>query len=164
MPSSRRRFRKCSPRVVGCSSYGLGFKDFKVIGPSGKKATRLCKCGYLGDRQLGCSRQPKCAEDYQARISGPLFDRIDLHVDVPAVSPADLTLPPPAEGSAQVAARVAAARARQVARYASLNADGSGRIIRSNADADGELLEQVASPDADGRKLLTDAAEKFGIM
>jgi magnesium chelatase family protein len=129
-------------------------------------AMNPCKCGYLGDRQLGCSRQPKCAEDYQARISGPLFDRIDLHVDVPAVSPGDLTLPPSAEGSAQVAARVAAARARQMARFASANAElnstgGNGRIIRSNADADGELLEQVAAPDADGRKLLTDAAEKF---
>jgi magnesium chelatase family protein len=124
-------------------------------------AMNPCKCGYLGDRQLGCSRQPKCAEDYQTRISGPLFDRIDLHVEVPAVSPADLTLPPPAEGSAQVAARVAAARARQTARYAPANAEDGDRIIRSNADADGELLEQVAAPDADGRKLLTDAAEKF---
>jgi magnesium chelatase family protein len=124
-------------------------------------AMNPCKCGYLGDRQLGCSRQPRCAEDYQARISGPLFDRIDLHADVPAVSPADLTLPPPAEGSDQVAARVAAARARQAARYAPLNAKSDGRMVRSNADADGELLEEVAAPDADGRKLLTDAAEKF---
>ncbi len=124
-------------------------------------AMNPCKCGYLGDRALGCSRQPKCAEDYQARISGPLFDRIDLHVDVPAVSPADLTLPPPAEGSGQVAARVAAARMRQMARFEAVNAKGSGRVIRTNADADGELLEQVAAPDTDGRKLLTDAAEKF---
>jgi magnesium chelatase family protein len=110
---------------------------------------------------MGCSRQPKCAEDYQARISGPLFDRIDLHVDVPAVSPADLTLPPPAEGSGQVAARVAAARARQGSRFEIINAKANGRPIRTNADADGELLEQVAAPDAEGRKLLTDAAEKF---
>jgi magnesium chelatase family protein len=128
-------------------------------------AMNPCKCGYLGDPALGCSRQPRCAEDYQARISGPLFDRIDLHVDVPAVSPADLTLPPPAEGSADVAARVAAARARQSARYAAANvkggASGQSRTIRTNADADGELLEQVAAPDPEGRKLLTDAAEKF---
>ena len=124
-------------------------------------AMNPCKCGYLGDRSLGCSRQPKCAEDYQSRISGPLFDRIDLHVDVPAVSASDLSLPPPAEGSAQVAARVAAARARQTARYQTINARGGERPIRTNADADGELLEQVAAPDADGRKLLTDAADKF---
>jgi magnesium chelatase family protein len=124
-------------------------------------AMNPCKCGYLGDRTMGCSRQPKCAEDYQTRISGPLFDRIDLHVDVPAVSPADLTLPPPAEGSGEVAARVAAARERQASRFVIANAKTNGRAIRTNADADGELLEQVAAPDAEGRKLLTDAAEKF---
>jgi len=124
-------------------------------------AMNPCKCGYLGDRTMGCSRQPKCAEDYQARISGPLFDRIDLHVDVPAVSPADLTLPPPAEDSEAVAKRVAAARAQQVSRFEIANAKANGRLIRTNADADGELLEQVAAPDAEGRKLLTDAAEKF---
>ena len=125
-----------------------------------------CKCGYLGDRSQGCSRQPRCAEEYQSRISGPLFDRIDLHVDVPAVSASDLSLPPPAEGSAQVAARVARARAAQTARYASINqriglSSGTARTIRTNADADGELLEQVAAPDGDGRRLLTQAAEKF---
>src|SRR5262249_22069700 len=109
----------------------------------------------------GCGRAPRCAVAYQSRISGPLFDRIDLHVDVPAVSPADLTLPPPAEGSAQVAARVAAARARQTARYAAVDGKAGGRPIRTNADVDGELLEQLAAPDAEGRKLLTDAAEKF---
>jgi magnesium chelatase family protein len=140
-------------------------------------ALNPCKCGYLGDRTLGCSRQPRCAEDYQARISGPLFDRIDLHVEVPAVAAADLSLPPPAEGSAQVAARVAAARAAQTERYAALStgaangghgggSQGSGlgvgeKTIRTNADIDGELLEKFAAPDADGRRLLTEAAEKF---
>ena len=77
-------------------------------------AMNPCRCGHLGDPALGCGKAPKCAQDYQSRISGPIFDRIDLHVDVPAVSAADLSLPPPAEGSAEVAARVAAARARQV--------------------------------------------------
>jgi magnesium chelatase family protein len=73
---------------------------------------------------------------------------------VPAVSPADLSLPPPAEGSAEVAARVAAARAIQTERY-----DGLGP--RSNAEADGELLQKVAAPDAAGRQLLTEAAERM---
>jgi magnesium chelatase family protein len=93
------------------------------------------------------------------RISGPLFDRIDLHVDVPAVRPADLSLPPPAEGSAQVAARVAACRERQRRRYAAL-AKGEPPI-RSNAEADGQLLEEVAAPDPEGRKLLNQAAERM---
>ncbi|WP_374652329.1 ATP-binding protein [Dongia sp.] len=125
-----------------------------MIGPNGKKATRRCRCGHLGDPALGCGKAPRCALDYQSRISGPLFDRIDLHVEVPAVSAADLSLPPPAEGSNEVAARVAAARARQTERYA---AHG----LRSNAEADGELLESLAGPDAEGRRILTQAVEKF---
>jgi len=76
-------------------------------------AMNPCRCGHLDDPALACSRAPKCAFDYQSKISGPLFDRIDLHVDVPAVEAADLTLPPPAEGSAEVAARITAARDRQ---------------------------------------------------
>jgi len=122
-------------------------------------AMNPCRCGHLDDPALGCGRAPKCAQDYQSKISGPLFDRIDLHVDVPAVSAADLSLPPAAEGSAQVAARVAAARAKQTARYATIN--GGDRPVRCNADADGEVLESVAAPDAEGRALLTQAAEKF---
>ena len=152
--------RRCSPKVSGASLYVFGLNDFNVIGPSGRKATRPCRCGHLDDPALGCGRAPKCAQDYQSKISGPLFDRIDLHVDVPAVSAADLSLPPAAEGSAQVAARVAAARAKQTARYATING-GSDRPIRCNADADGEVLESVAAPDAEGRALLTQAAEKF---
>jgi len=58
-------------------------------------ATSPCKRGHLDDPALACGRAPKCALDYQARISGPRFDRIDMHVEVPAVQAADLTLPPP---------------------------------------------------------------------
>lgn len=117
-------------------------------------AMNPCRCGYLGDPGQACSKAPKCGADYQAKISGPLFDRIDLHVEVPAVSPADLSLPPPAEGSAQVAARVAAARALQTARY-----EGLG--LRCNAEIDGEALEKLAAPDAAGRTLLTEAAGRL---
>ena len=121
-------------------------------------AMNPCRCGHLDDPGLSCTRAPKCAVDYQSRISGPLFDRIDLHVDVPAVNPADLALPPPAEGSAAVAERVAAARACQAERYRALSPD---RPIRCNAEADGELLERAAAPDAAGRALLTEAAERL---
>src|SRR6185312_9915083 len=117
-------------------------------------AMNPCRCGHLDDASLACGRAPKCAQEYQAKISGPLFDRIDMHVDVPAVSPADLSLPPPREGSKQVAARVAAARARQNARFA-------GKGIFTNAEADGQLLDEVATPDNEGRKLLGEAAERF---
>ncbi|SMF08778.1 magnesium chelatase family protein [Tistlia consotensis] len=120
-------------------------------------AMNPCRCGHLDDAGLACNKAPRCALDYQGKISGPLFDRIDLHVEVPAVSAADLSLPPPAEDSAAVAARVAAARAIQVARFADL-----GRPeLTSNAQADGTLLETIAEPDAAGRELLTRAAERL---
>ena len=115
-------------------------------------AMNPCRCGHLGDPALACSRAPRCAADYQAKLSGPLLDRIDLHVEVQAVSAADLILPPPAEGSAEVAARVAAARDVQTERYADHKA-------RTNAEIDGDLLDAVATPDEAGRQLLARAAE-----
>lgn len=115
-------------------------------------AMNPCRCGHLGDASLACARAPRCAADYQAKVSGPMLDRIDLHVDVAAVSAADLVLPPPAEGSAEVRARVCAARDRQTRRYA-------GTSCRTNAEVDGEMLTQVCSPDEPGRKLLAQAAE-----
>jgi magnesium chelatase family protein len=115
-------------------------------------AMNPCRCGHLGDPSLACSRAPRCAADYQAKVSGPLLDRIDLHVDVAAVAAADLVLPPPAEGSAEVGARVRAARDLQTARYADHG-------VRTNAEADGDLLAAVATPDEPGRRLLAQAAE-----
>jgi magnesium chelatase family protein len=119
-------------------------------------AANPCRCGYLGDAARACSRAPRCAQDYQARISGPLLDRIDLHVEVAAVSAADLVLPAPAEGSAEVGARVAAARAVQTERYA-----GAG--VRTNAEVDGPMLDRVATPDEPGRALLAQAASAMGM-
>ena len=115
-------------------------------------AMNPCRCGHLGDPALGCSRAPRCAADYQSKVSGPLLDRIDLHVEVDPVRAADLALPPPEEGSQQVAARVRNARAIQTRR---LEATG----LRTNAELDGGLLERHATPDEAGRKLLMQAAE-----
>jgi magnesium chelatase family protein len=117
-------------------------------------AMNPCRCGYLSDPAQGCGRAPKCAIDYQSRISGPLFDRIDLHVEVAGVSASDLALPSSAEGTVEVAQRVANARALQRARFAE-------HPIRTNAEAEGELLDTIATPDAAGIKLLTDAAERM---
>ncbi len=117
-------------------------------------AMNPCRCGHLGDAALACARAPRCAADYQAKVSGPLLDRIDLHVEVQLVSAADLVLPPPAEGSAEVAGRVAAARQVQAARYADVAA-------RTNAEADGPVLDAHAMPDEPGRRLLAQAAEQM---
>ena len=117
-------------------------------------AMNPCRCGYLSEPARGCGRAPRCGMDYQSRISGPLFDRIDLHIDVAAVSASDLSLPPAAEGSRDVARRVAAARAIQRMRLAPHH-------LRTNAEAEGEVLEAIAAPDPAGRKLLTEAAEQM---
>lgn len=116
-------------------------------------AMNPCRCGS-GPGQA-CKRGPRCAADYQARISGPLLDRIDLQIEVPAVSAADLVLPPPEEGSDEVRARVTAARTRQRERFAAHGAPN----LRTNAECSGNLLEQVAAPDDAGRALLRTAAE-----
>ena len=121
-------------------------------------AMNPCRCGYLAEPGRACGRAPRCAQDYQSRLSGPLLDRIDLHIDVPAVAAGDLALPPTAETSEEVAGRVAVARARQNARYAAAAAD---RRIRTNAEADGTLLDEVATPEPAGRTLLTAAAERL---
>jgi len=115
-------------------------------------AMNPCRCGHLGDPALACARAPRCAADYQAKVSGPLLDRIDLHVEVQPVTAADLVLDRPVEGSAEVAARVAEARAVQSARYRDVPA-------RTNAEADGDALTGHAMPDEAGRKLLAQAAE-----
>jgi len=112
----------------------------------------------MADPGRACPRAPRCGGEYQSRLSGPLLDRFDLTIDVQAVSAADLSLPPPAEGSAEVAARVAAARDLQTERFARLDPTGA---VRSNADADGELLTAVAEPDEPGRALMRQAAEKL---
>lgn len=145
-------------------------------------AMNPCRCGHLMEAGRGCGRAPRCGLDYQAKLSGPLLDRIDLCIDVPPVDAADLALPPPAESSADVAARVAAARSVQRDRLAAL--DRTGKLVeveseptagllserarhwskpRCNADTDGALLASIAEPDAEGRALLTRAAERLGL-
>jgi magnesium chelatase family protein len=119
-------------------------------------AMNPCRCGRAGEPGYACKRGAvgRCASDYQARLSGPLLDRIDLHIEVGAVTAADLILPPPAEGSREVAARVARARDTQTERYTAL-----GLAVRTNAEANGTVLEAVAKPDSGGLALLRDAAE-----
>ena len=120
-------------------------------------AMNPCRCGKANEPGFSCRRGPntRCAADYQARLSGPLIDRIDLPIEVPAVTAADLILPPPAEGSREVAERVARARDIQSERYAAIRLPQ----IRTNAAASGPVLEDVARPDAGGLKLLRDAAD-----
>ena len=120
-------------------------------------AMNPCRCGRANDAGFACKRGPntRCVAEYQGRLSGPLLDRIDLHIEVLAVTAADLILPPPSEGSREVAARVARARDIQVVRYAALGLTD----VRTNAQAHGPVLEEIARADGTGLALLRDAAE-----
>ena len=117
-------------------------------------AMNPCRCGHGGAGRGACGKAPRCQKDYQGRVSGPLIDRIDLAVDMPAVTAADLSLPPPAEGTAEVAARVASARALQADRAAALE---SAEAL--NGRAEGAFLEKITALDEQGRALLARAAE-----
>ncbi|TPE50826.1 ATP-binding protein [Amaricoccus solimangrovi] len=118
-------------------------------------AANPCRCGHLADPARACPRAPDCGADYMGRISGPLLDRFDLRVEVPAVSIDDLAAPPAGEASAAVAARVAAARAVQRARFEAV----PGAIV--NADAEGELLAAIAAPEPAAASLLREIATRF---
>jgi magnesium chelatase family protein len=122
-------------------------------------AMNPCRCGLGGPGRGACGRAPRCQTDYQGRISGPLMDRIDLQVEVPPVTAADLALPPPAEGTAEAAARVLTARALQAARAAEAGDDAQPL----NSRADGDWLEKIADLDAPARALLSRAAEAGGL-
>lgn len=116
-------------------------------------AMNPCKCG--GGPGMTCRRGPRCAAEYQSRVSGPMMDRVDLHIEVPAVTAADLVLPPALEGSREVRARVIAARDRQRARFTSRGVKG----VRTNAELTGQLLDEITAPDPEGLTLLRQAAE-----
>lgn len=120
-------------------------------------AMNPCRCGMAGEPGHSCARGPRCASDYQARISGPLMDRIDIRIDVPSVSATDLIRPRPAEASAEIARRVATARERQRIRFE----EAGMPDIYLNARASTSLIEKLAEPDPGGLQLLRDAAEKF---
>lgn len=118
-------------------------------------AMNPCKCGFAGQPGHLCRNGPRCAADYQARISGPLLDRMDIQIELAAVKPSDLALPPPKEASSDVARRVLAARQLQAQRFANLGKPE----LRTNAEADGTLLEDISRPDTSGLALLRDAAD-----
>ena len=130
-------------------SYPAGFQLVAAMNP--------CRCGMAGEPGHSCARGPRCMSDYQARISGPLMDRIDIRIDVPAVAATDLLRPMAAEQSSTVAARVARAREMQRERFL---AAGAGSVS-TNARCSTALIEILAEPDAGGLQLLRDAAEKL---
>ena len=117
-------------------------------------AMNPCPCGFLGNRDRVCACPPARAQAYRARVSGPLLDRIDLHVGVAPVSYGELS-GPPGEPSGPIADRVRGARERQAFRFT------EGPCL--NADLRGTRLRDSARLDLDGEELLSKAMSRFGL-
>lgn len=135
-------------RVEAHVTYPARFQLIAAMNP--------CKCGYLDDAGRACNKAPRCAGDYQGRISGPLLDRIDLHVDVPAVDTLSMLTPANAESSAVVAARVARARLAQQQRFARMNI-----AARTNAEVSGDALQAMVQLNDESSKLLEHATRSL---
>lgn len=123
-------------------------------------AMNPCRCGHLGDTDLECNQAPRCGGQYQSKISGPLLDRIDIRIEIPAVSYEDLSSASKGEPSAQIRKRVVAARQLQHDRYA--------RILKNtpphtwiNAHLSGDMVDQILVMDQAGRDLLHQAASNI---
>jgi magnesium chelatase family protein len=119
-------------------------------------AMNPCRCGYLADAERACNKAPRCGGDYQSKISGPLFDRFDITIEVPEVATLEMLSTKPGEESSSVAARVAAARQMQKARFAKL-----GMKERINAELSGERLHDLVQSDDKGKAMLEQATEKL---
>lgn len=117
-------------------------------------AMNPCRCGYVSDPSRSCGKAPRCAQDYQAKLSGPLLDRIDMQIEVAPVDSWSMMDSTAAEASETVAARVAEARERQRARYGETS-------IRTNAQASGDILQQAVQADEAARALLEQATQQF---
>lgn len=120
-----------------------------------KLSRQECPCGYLGDPAHACSCTPIAVKRYRSRLSGPLLDRIDLHVEVPAVAYRDLSDSRETEGSAVIAARVMRARQLQQERF-------KGSKVHCNAQMNARLIKKHCDLDSAGHRLLELAGEKLG--
>ncbi|RTK92793.1 MAG: ATP-binding protein [Rickettsiales bacterium] len=121
-------------------------------------AMNPCKCGYLNDPQKACNKAPSCATSYQSKVSGPILDRFDLHIEI-GNSGEDyayehILSDSNEESSKEVAQRVQSAQALQLKRYEGYN-------IKLNSQLEGQLLIDYALPSDDGKNMLNEAAKKF---
>lgn len=122
-------------------------------------AMNPCRCGFISDPERACSRAPKCGVEYQDKLSGPLLDRIDIHVEVPAVTMADLTEGESGDSSAVVAGRVETARESQAERFEILGLSVDKGT--TNAVIPAENLEDAVRLDVAAREMVVQAGERF---
>ena len=142
-------------RASGSLSYPADFMLVAAMNP--------CPCGYYGDTRGRCICSEADVRRYRSRLSGPLLDRIDMHVEVPAVAYEDLSTRASGESSAAMAGRILAARAIQAERYAPLSAENDAIRCRANADLSGSLLETFCALDAESRSFLRRVMEQLAL-
>ena len=135
-------------RAVGSVTYPSRFMLVCAMNP--------CKCGWFGHPSGRCTCAPSSVAAYRAKVSGPLLDRIDMHIEVPALEYDELRERAPAEPSALIRERVNAARRRQQERYAGLN-------VSCNAQVSSEVLHEYSKLDATGEKLMRGAFDRLGL-
>ncbi|MDR1693781.1 MAG: YifB family Mg chelatase-like AAA ATPase [Lactobacillaceae bacterium] len=138
-------------RVSAHTKYPAKFQLIAAMNP--------CRCGNLGSTKLECSKAPKCAEEYQAKISGPLLDRIDMQIEVPAVSPWDISNTKKGESSAEILKRVTKAREIQKKRFEEFGI----KNLRTNSELTGDLLETATCLDSSTKSFLIDVANKMNM-
>lgn len=135
-------------RVAAHVTYPARFQLVAAMNP--------CRCGYISDAARACNKAPKCALDYQSKLSGPLLDRFDMMIDVPEVATLDMLATSGGEPSETVATRVEQARALQKSRFKQ-----KGMNQRTNAELSGDVLHELVLLEADAKKLLEQATEKL---
>ncbi|MGQ0810900.1 MAG: YifB family Mg chelatase-like AAA ATPase [Nitrospiraceae bacterium] len=120
-------------------------------------AMNPCPCGYYGDRSRECLCTPHQIRRYRSRLSGPLLDRLDIHIEVPPVHVRELNQDgPPAESSSTIRSRIIGARARQADRY-------KGESLYTNAQLKPRHLKQYCPLDSSGREILEQAMTRLGL-
>ena len=117
-------------------------------------AMNPCRCGFLGDTERQCNKAPRCGTDYQSKISGPFFDRIDIYLEVNTSSISEIINSTESESSQIVAQRVQKARNLQAKRYKHCG-------IKNNSELNNNLIKEFAEPTLEAKLLLNDAAEKI---
>lgn len=142
----------CSPKVFGSKSKGFILNDLRLTLINGKKATRLCFCGFLGHYNGKCRCTPDQITRYRNTVSGPLLDRIDIQIEIPAVPQEDLLKQADGEASEVIRQRVEAARQRALARQG-----------KPNAQLSVAEIDTLCAPDTQGVTLLRQAMTRLNL-
>jgi magnesium chelatase family protein len=134
-----------------------------------------CPCGYFNDKSRDCNCTPPMIQRYVSKVSGPLLDRIDIHIEVPAVQYKELRGGSAAEGSAEIRSRVMAARERQHARFAAMGNNGNGQVrtrsvgrsasqgVYANAQMTTNQVRLYCELSSDAERILERAMQQQGL-